>query len=98
MHFRVPEGARKRAKCGRDQSWQTSKNLLWESEKGDDGDEKYCLSGNKVASEKLPEAKSTVSCTMEGVEPGTRQVAKVFHHLVAMLLSKSQNRSLCARI
>ena len=22
----------------------------------------------------------TVSCTMEGVEPGTRQVAKVIHH------------------
>ena len=62
------------------------------------GDEKYCLSGNKVASEVLPKAESAVSCAMEGVEPGTRQVTKLIHHQLTMLLSKSQNRSLCARV
>ena len=62
------------------------------------GDEKYCLSGNKVASEVLPQAKSAKSCTMEVVEPGTSQVTELVHYQLAKLLGESENWSLCARI
>ena len=65
---------------------------------GEGEGEKYCLLCNKVASEVLPQAQSAISCAVEGVEPGTSQMAKLINHQLAMLLGESQNWSLGARI